>query len=203
MESKPVEAAKMSPQLRAHKRNQQKRQKRKLESPQEQTERRALDRERKEDNKDANNKKRRINRSVETPEQSERRRTSDRIEKQQQREKSGRRKNFSDHVKLLVRNAAKAIQVTNVDQTCTTNREHRSQVCLICDCFLMEAYPNGVPSMSIENIKQHRQRLSVQSYEEYYGITLKESLKKEYTVPGFEGMLLSTRSRKVSRGKYA
>jgi len=67
----------------------------------------------------------------------------------------------------------------------------------------MEAYPNGVPSMSIENIRQHRQRLSVQSYEEYYGITLKESLKKEYTVPGFEGMLLSTRSRKVSRGKYA
>lgn len=67
----------------------------------------------------------------------------------------------------------------------------------------MEAYPNGVPSMSIENIKQHRQRLSVQSYEEYYDITLMEALKKEYTVPGFEGMLLSTRSRKVSRRKYA
>ena len=46
MESKPVEAAKMSPQLRAYKRNQQKRQKRAMESPQEQSERRALQRER-------------------------------------------------------------------------------------------------------------------------------------------------------------
>jgi hypothetical protein len=67
----------------------------------------------------------------------------------------------------------------------------------------MGAYPNGVPSMSIKDIKRHGHRLSVQSYEEYYDITLKKSLKKEYTVPGFEGMLLSTRSRKVARGKYA
>eukprot|EP00956_Cyclotella_meneghiniana_P027789 scaffold63257_cov24-Cyclotella_meneghiniana.AAC.1 len=199
MESKPVGAVKMSPQQRAYKRNQQKRQKRKIESPQEQTERRALQRERADANKEANNNRRRTNRSEESPEQRECRRTSDRIEKQQQREKSRRRKNFSAHVKLLISNAARAIQVTNVDQTCTTNREHRSQVCLVCDCFLMGAYPNGVPSMSIENIKQHRQRLSVQSYEEYYGITLKEALKKEYTVPGFEGILLSTRSRKISK----
>eukprot|EP00956_Cyclotella_meneghiniana_P044845 scaffold339386_cov242-Cyclotella_meneghiniana.AAC.1 len=67
----------------------------------------------------------------------------------------------------------------------------------------MGAYPNGVPSMSMEEVRQHRERLSVQKYEEYYDITLKESLKREYTVPGFEGMLLSRRSRKVARGRYA
>ena len=66
----------------------------------------------------------------------------------------------------------------------------------------MGAYPNGVPSMSIEEIRQHRDRLSVESYETYYGITLKESLKREYTVPGFEDMLLSPRSTKVARGRY-
>jgi len=96
---------------------------------------RALQRERADANKETNNKRRRTNRSEESPEQRECRRTSDRIEKQQQREKLRRRKNFSDHVKLLIRNAAKVIQVTNVDQTRTTNREHRSQVCLVCDCF--------------------------------------------------------------------
>eukprot|EP00956_Cyclotella_meneghiniana_P045048 scaffold350835_cov311-Cyclotella_meneghiniana.AAC.1 len=67
----------------------------------------------------------------------------------------------------------------------------------------MGAYPNGVPSMSTEEVRQHHERLSVQKYEEYYDITLKESLKQEYTVPGFEGMLLSRRSRKVARGRYA
>ena len=203
MESKPVDAVKMSPQEKAHKRNMQKRQKRAMESPQEQTQRRASQRERAAANKEANNKKRRVARSEENPDQDETRRTSQRIEKQQQRDKSRRRKNFSQLVKVLMQNAARALQMTNVDQTRATNREHRSQVCLICDCFLMGSYPNGVPSMSIEEIKQHRDRLGVQSYEEYYGITLKESLKKEYTVTGFEDMLLSTRSRKVSRGRYA
>eukprot|EP00956_Cyclotella_meneghiniana_P035720 scaffold117604_cov30-Cyclotella_meneghiniana.AAC.1 len=67
----------------------------------------------------------------------------------------------------------------------------------------MGAYPNGVPSMTAEEVRRHRERLSVQSYEAYYDISLRDSLKREYTVSGFEGMLLSPRSRKVARGRYA
>ena len=134
MESKPVDAVKMSPQERAHKKNAQRRQKRAMESPQEQTQRRASQRERNEANKEANNKKRRVARSEENPNQNEDRRTSQRIGMQHQRDKSRRRKNFSQLVKVLMQNAARALQVTNVDQTGATNRDHRSQVCLTTNC---------------------------------------------------------------------
>ena len=204
MEPKPVTAAKMSPQMKAYRKNMRSRQKRAAESPQEKAERQALDRTRKEVNKESINKRRRLmeadNRS---DNQNETRRMSDRVRKQQERDKSRKRKNFNDRIKLLMFYAARAIQATNTDITGKTNREHQSNVCLICDCFLMGAYPNEVPSMSTEEVRQHRERLSVQSYEAYYDISLKESLKREYTVPGFEGMLLSTRSRKVARGRYA
>ena len=204
MEPKPVAAAKMSPQMRAYRKNMQEKRKRAEESPQEKADRQAKQRARAEANKESNNKRRRLNRSKDTSDESdETQRMSDRIRKQQERDKSRRRKNFSDRIKLLMFYAARAIQVTNTDLTGKTNREHRSHVCLVCDCFLMGAYPNGVPSMSVEEVRQHRERLSVRKYEEYYNITLKESLKQEYTVPGFEGMLLSRRSRKVARGRYA
>eukprot|EP00956_Cyclotella_meneghiniana_P008665 scaffold11839_cov67-Cyclotella_meneghiniana.AAC.1 len=203
MEPKPVAAAKLSPQMKAYRNNMQKKRKRAMESPQEKTERRASNRARMEANKESNNKKRRLERSEDTSDNHETRRASDRVRKQQERDKSRRRKNFSDRIKLLMFYAARAIQVTNPDVTGKTNREHRSHVCLVCDCFIMGAYPNGVPSMSMEEVRQHRERLSVQKYEAYYDITLKESLTREYTVPGFEGMLLSTRSRKVARGRYA
>eukprot|EP00956_Cyclotella_meneghiniana_P008666 scaffold11840_cov41-Cyclotella_meneghiniana.AAC.1 len=181
MEPKPVAAAKMSPQMRAYRKNMQRKRKRAEESPQEKAERQALDRARKAADKESNNKKRRLRRSEDTSDESnETRRISNRVRMQQERDKSRRRKNFSDRIKLLMFYAARAIQVTNTDVTGKTNREHRSHVCLVCDCFIMGAYPNGVPSMSMEEVRQHRERLSVQKYEAYYDITLKESLTREY-----------------------
>eukprot|EP00956_Cyclotella_meneghiniana_P034330 scaffold103681_cov113-Cyclotella_meneghiniana.AAC.1 len=79
MEPKPVTAAKMSPQMKAYRKNMRSRQKRAAESPQEKAERQALDRTRKEVNKESINKRRRLmgadNRS---DNQNETRRVSDR-----------------------------------------------------------------------------------------------------------------------------
>ena len=66
IESKPVGAAKMSPQLKAYRHNAQKRRKQAAESPQETAERQASQRERAEANKETNNKKRRATRSEDT-----------------------------------------------------------------------------------------------------------------------------------------
>ena len=203
LESKPVGAVKMSPQLKAYRKNAQRRQKRTMESAEETVKRRSSQRERAQDNKETNNRKRKTTQAESTLNQNEKRRTSNRIWMQQQRDKARRRKNFSDRVKRLMYHAARAIQVTNTDVTGKTNREHQSHVCIVCDCFLMGSYPDGVPSLSVEEIRQHRDRLSIHSYETFYNITLKDSLVREYTVPGLEGMMLSTRSRKVARGRYA
>ena len=123
MEPKPVAAAKMSPQLKAYRKNMQRKRKRAEESPQEKAERQALDRARKEVNKESINKRRRLmeadNRS---DNQNETRRMSDRVRKQQERDKSRKRKNFNDRIKLLMFYAARAIQATNTDITGKTNR---------------------------------------------------------------------------------
>ena len=66
MEPKPVAAAKMSPQLKAYRKNMQRKRKRAEESPQEKAERQALDRARKEVDKESNNKRRRLRRSEDT-----------------------------------------------------------------------------------------------------------------------------------------
>ena len=204
MEPTQVAAATMSPQMKAYKKNMQRKRKRATESPQEKAERRASNRERTEANKESNSKRKKLRRTEDKSDNpNETRRTSDRVKKQQERDKSRKWKNFNDRIKLLMFYAARAIQATNTDITGKTNREHQSNVCLICDCFIMGAYPNGVPSMTAEEVRRHRERLSVQSYEAYYDISLRDSLKREYTVSGFEGMLLSPRSRKVARGRYA
>lgn len=99
--------------------------------------------------------------------------------------------------------AARALQVTNLNRDNMDDRIHKSHVCLICDCFVQGAHPKGVPTMKASDIKRHSHRLSVESYEEFHQVELKDELKKEYTVPGFDGLLLSKRSRKMPGGRYA
>ena len=89
--------------------------------------------------------------------------------------------------------AAKALQVTNLNGDSMDDRIHKSHVCLVCDCFVQGAHPKGVPTMKASDIKQHSHRLSIESYEEFHQVELKDELKKEYTVPGFDGLLLSKR----------
>jgi hypothetical protein len=62
---------------------------------------------------------------------------------------------------------------------------------------------NQIPSMSISDIKSHSHKLSVERYEEFYGEPLHKDLVKQYHVPGFPGMLLSKRARKVGTGRYS
>ena len=93
MEPKPVAAAKMSPQMRAYRKNMQQKRKRAEESPQEKAERQATQRARAEANKESNNKRRRLTRSKDTSDESnETRRMSNRVRMQQERDKSRRRK---------------------------------------------------------------------------------------------------------------
>ena len=113
------------------------------------------------------------------------------------------RKGFSERIKLLMKNAASALHVTNVDLTKNTNRRHRAPVCLVCDCFITGAHVDGLPSMSRGEILRCKDRLSVQRYERDYRIRLKPSLQRDYEVPGFDGMLLSKRGIQTSPGRYA
>ena len=66
---------------------------------------------------------------------------------QQYREECRRKKNLDNRIRSLMSDAAKALQVTNTDTDGTNNQKHKSNLCLICDCFVMGAYPKGVPTM--------------------------------------------------------
>ena len=98
--------------------------------------------------------------------------------------------------------AAKMLHATNTDLTNKTNTMHKSLVCLVCDCFIMGTFKK-VPSMSTSDIKRNSYRLSAERYEEYYGEALHKDLVAQYHVPGFPGMLLSKRARKVGCGHYS
>ena len=108
---------------------------------------------------------------------------------------------FRQSIQKLKLNAANALHLTNTDWTKQTNTTHKALVCLICDCFVMTR-SSKVSSMSSAEIKKHRCRLGVQTYENFQGVPLHKDLIKQYTVSGFPGMLLSPRSRKISAGTY-
>ena len=55
----------------------------------------------------------------------------------------------------------------------------------------------------MSDIKRQSHRLSVKRYEEFYGEALHKDLVAQYHVPGFPGMLLSKRARKVGCGHYS
>jgi hypothetical protein len=109
---------------------------------------------------------------------------------------------FKQIIHRVKMSAAKMLHATNMDLTNKTNTTHKSLVCLVCDCFIMGTFKK-VPSMSISDIKRHSHRLSVKRYEEFYGEALHKDLVAQYHVPGFPGMLLSKRARKVGCGLYS
>ncbi len=65
-----------------------------------------------------------------------------------------------------------------------------------------ESLPKVFLHDNCEQISLHKKRLSVDSYEEYYEITLKPEVTKQYqiNIDDFKGMLLSPRSRKYLDG---
>ena len=78
--------------------------------------------------------------------------------------------------------------------------KHRAIVCIICDRCIIGT--EAIRKLTKGQISLHKKRLSVDSYEEYYEITLKPEVTKQYqiNIDDFKGMLLSPRSRKYLDG---
>ena len=72
---------------------------------------------------------------------------------------------------------------------------YAAHVCVICDCFIIGT--EELKKLTKEQIKVHRRRLSVKSYEEYYQTKLPDCLVKQYEVRGLKGLLLSPRAQKL------
>ena len=113
-----------------------------------------------------------------------------------------RQTTFQHIIHVLKLTAAKALHLTNTDLSNQTNPTHKSLVCLICDCFIMTT-SSKVTIMSMADIKKHRCRLGVKTYEDFQGVRLHKDLVAQYIVPGFTGMLLSPRSRNNGSGGFA
>jgi hypothetical protein len=67
--------------------------------------------------------------------------------------------------------------------------KHGATVCIICDRFIIGT--ETIHKLTKEDIGAHSERLGAKSYEEYYQITLKAEVKKQYQVQGLQDMLLS------------
>ena len=79
---------------------------------------------------------------------------------------------------------------------------HKGLVCVVCDGQITGTAP--VCYLSKDQIDKHRKRLSVQSYNEYFGGEMDPVLAKQYEVDedGLSGLLLSPRSHRNKEGKY-
>ncbi len=67
--------------------------------------------------------------------------------------------------------------------------KHRAIVCIICNHCIIGT--EAIPKLTKEQILLHEKRLSVESYEKYYGTKLKSEVTKQYELDGLKGMLLS------------
>ena len=79
---------------------------------------------------------------------------------------------------------------------------HKGLVCVVCDGQITGTDP--VCYLSTDQIDKHRKRLSVQSYNEYFGGEMDPVLAKQYEVDegDLSGLLLSPRSYRNKEGKF-
>lgn len=75
---------------------------------------------------------------------------------------------------------------------------HRANVCIICDCFIIGT--DSIKYLKANDIRKHKSRIGVDSYNAYYKTTLHPDLVKHYKVPGLDGLLLSPSSKKTDNG---
>jgi hypothetical protein len=102
---------------------------------------------------------------------------------------------LSPYIQKAIKQALEKLHWTKNDDD---PRLHSSYVCIICDCFIHGT--DSVCSLKANEIKAHRQRLSVDAYENYYKTSFPEEFKKQYHVAGFPGLFLSPRSRRYKGG---
>ncbi|KAL7493250.1 hypothetical protein ACHAWT_002306 [Skeletonema menzelii] len=91
-----------------------------------------------------------------------------------------------EYIDSLVQDAIKA-----VTRTMRADGTHQATVCVVCDRFIIGE--EKVHQISKQRLEQNRSRLSVQSYEEFYG-SMHPLLIDQYVVEDLAGMLLSPRS---------
>lgn len=75
---------------------------------------------------------------------------------------------------------------------------HRANVCIICDCFISGT--DSIKYLQAGEIRKHKRRIGVDSYNAYYKTKLHPDLVKHYRVSGLDGILLSPSSKKTSNG---
>ena len=66
---------------------------------------------------------------------------------------------------------------------------HQANVCIVCDRIIIGV--ERVVSLAKEQILKHFHRLSVASYNEYYGRTIHPELERQYQIEDMKGLLLS------------
>ena len=71
-------------------------------------------------------------------------------------------------------------------------------MCIICDCFILGNDPRRY--LRGNDIKKHKHRIGVESYEKYYKTKLDKELVEQYHVPNLPGLLLSPRSQNNDKG---
>ena len=102
---------------------------------------------------------------------------------------------FSSIVEKRVKESLKQLHRTKSDDDPML---HKAFVCIIWDGIIHGTTP--LRYLKRDQIRKHKHRLSVESYEKYYKTSLPTSLKKDYHVPGFPGLLLSPRLRNFKGG---
>jgi len=75
----------------------------------------------------------------------------------------------------------------------------RATACPVCDCQMIGS--GEVCKVTKSVLKSKENRIGVRSCEEFYG-PLNEILKRQYTVEGYEGLLLSPRGKYDEDGAY-
>lgn len=94
------------------------------------------------------------------------------------------------NINSSVRNAIKSITKTK-----RCNGKHQAPVCVICDRLIIGV--EKIHPIDMDKILMHKHRLSIESYEKFYQLTMNPILAEQYRVEGLEGILLSPRSRRT------
>ena len=96
----------------------------------------------------------------------------------------------------LIKSVAKAKEFDQ--RTQRENGLHQANVCVVCDEFIFGTQPLKFIDESMLRSEETANRLSVARYQQFRGITLKETLVKKYELSGLKGLLLSPRSKRNS-----
>ena len=94
-----------------------------------------------------------------------------------------------------MRNAADYLHRTKQE---SNPKLHKIPVCVTCERFILGT--EKIHHLTMRDLKNQKDSLSVDSFEKYYNIDLPQELKNEYRIPGLDGLLLSPKSSSTVHG---